>query len=201
MLTKIAHRISNLDELEKIPNNCGIEFDLHAYENKLVICHDAFEKGIQLESFLCNQNVKNRILAVNIKEEGIEEKAIETLSNHNVQNFFLFDVSFPQIYRLGKNFSSNLALRISQLEKIDIYKCRDFASFLWVDTFDGKFWLNFKEITELKKLDYKLCFVSPELHRPPIGDFDSFYQSINSFMDLLGDDNYICTKFINDQIN
>ena len=72
MIKKIAHRILNQNDLLTLPNEWGVEFDLHSYNDKLVVVHDAFSDGIKLEKFL--EFVNGRFLAVNIKEEGIEKK-------------------------------------------------------------------------------------------------------------------------------
>ena len=193
MIKKIAHRINNLNDLKILPQDWGIELDVHAYENNLVVVHDAFCNGIKLEEFL--EYADGRFLAVNIKEEGIEKKTIEILKNMNFSEFFLFDISFPQIYRLGSQYSNNLAIRISQLEKINFEECRKYAQYVWIDTFDGKFWMEDKLIIKLKELYYRLCFVSPELHRPPLGAEDIFIENINKYNLFLGEKDLICTKY------
>jgi len=194
MIKKIAHRVLSINCLKDIPGEIGIEFDVHAYGKEIVVTHEPFENGINLEEFL--KEAGNRFLAVNIKEEGIEENTISILKKMNYKNFFLFDINPPQIFRLGKTHSSNLAFRISQLEKINIEKCRKFASYLWIDTFDGTLWPPKEFILELKKLKYNLCFVSPELHRPPIGDYKYFNSCLNAFDDLIDSNDFICTKYI-----
>ena len=193
MIKSIAHRITDFESLEKVPNDIGIEFDVHAYGNKLVIAHDAFCDGILFNEFV--QKASKRFLAVNIKEEGIEESVLEVLFRSKCENFFLFDVSVPQLFRLGKNFSKHLAFRYSQLEKIDYEYCRNYAEFLWLDTFDGTFWPSQEIIEDLKNLSYKICFVSPELHRPPIGDHKIFQSTLLKYKTILSDEDLICTKY------
>ena len=193
MIKPIAHRISDFESLEKVPQDVGIEFDVHAYGDKLVIAHDAFSSGILFNEFV--QKASNRFLAVNIKEEGIEEKVLEIVFASKCENFFLFDVSVPQLFRLGKNFSKHLAFRCSQLEKIDYEYCRNYAEFLWLDTFDGTFWPKKELIVDLKRLSYRICFVSPELHRPPIGDHLIYQNKLLEFESIIGNKDLICTKY------
>lgn len=193
MLKKIAHRILDFKSLKNIPKDIGIEFDVHSYGENLVITHDAFCDGIHFEQFIGKTD--NRFLAVNIKEEGIEERVLDFLLKINYSNFFLFDVSVPQIFRLGKKHSNHLAFRISQIEKIDYEYCRKFARYIWLDTFDGTFWPKKELIVELKRLSYQICFVSPELHRPPIGDHLIYQNKLLEFESIIGNKDLICTKY------
>ena len=193
MILKIAHRILDIEALNKIPLYWGIEFDVHAFGKSLVIAHEPFKDGILFSDFI--SQTKGRFLAVNIKEEGIEEKVISELRNRNISNFFLFDVTTPQVFRLGGRYSKVLALRYSQLEKIDLKKSRKFARYLWIDTFNGQFWLNKKLIREIKNLKFNICFVSPELHRPPIGNKNTFYQNLLKYENMFDEGDSICTKY------
>ena len=193
MILKIAHRISNIEDYYKLPQKVGLEFDLHAYGNQIVVSHDAFCNGIKFCDFI--SIVKDRFLAINIKEEGIEERVFDILSKEMCTNFFLFDVSVPQIFRLGKRYSKHFAFRLSQIEQINYKFCREYADFIWIDTFDGSFWLNKDLILELKNLSFKLCFVSPELHKPPLGDFKIFNKKLDSYNCLLDNNDMVCTKY------
>ncbi len=193
MILKIAHRICNLEDYYKLPQEVGLEFDLHAYGNKIVVAHDAFCNGINFCEFI--SEVKDRFLAINIKEEGIEEMVFDILSKEMCKRFFLFDVSVPQIFRLGKKYSRNFAFRLSQIEQINLEFCRQYADFIWIDTFDGSFWLNKDLILKLKNLSFNLCFVSPELHKPPLGDYKEFNKKLNSYISLLDNNDMVCTKY------
>ena len=192
-IKKIAHRVLSSEYIKKIPEGVGIEFDVHAFNKEIVVAHEPFTTGISLPDFL--KMAGNRFLAVNIKEEGIEEETIKIIKNISSSEFFLFDVNPPQIFRIGEKYSNNLAFRISQLESIDFKKCRQYASYLWIDTFDGSFWPTNKLLLEIKELKYNLCFVSPELHRPPIGDYKIFLDSLKRNNNILGPSDHICSKF------
>lgn len=192
MLLKIAHRILSIEDLNKVPLTWGVEFDVHAFGQNLVIAHDAFQDGILFSEFI--SKTEERFLAVNIKEEGIEEFVINELIENNITNFFLFDVTTPQVFRLGKKYSQFLSVRYSQLEKIDLTRSRKFARYLWLDTFNGEFWLNRNLIKEIKNLKFNICFVSPELHRPPLGDKNIFYKNLLKYEDLFDENDSICTK-------
>ena len=47
----IAHRINSSKELSKIPLNCGVELDLRDFAGNLVLQHNPFLKGENLENF------------------------------------------------------------------------------------------------------------------------------------------------------
>jgi len=194
MITPVAHRINSLEASLDLPKEVGIEFDVHAYKNELVVAHDAFRDGVKLSSLL--EISKDRLCAINVKEEGIEEKIIELSYAIGVKSFFLFDVNFPQIYRFGEKYSQHFCLRLSQLEKPSLSECRSLAKFLWIDTFNGEFWMNDEDIKYLKSLGYNLCFVSPELHRPPKGDHEQFILELKNILKYLDPMDSICTKHI-----
>ena len=194
MLNPIAHRICTIEEIKSLPHSVGLEFDIHAYKDELKVCHDPFVDGFKLSDFL-NECHNRGTLAINIKEEGIEIDVINAAKSAKINNFFLFDVPFPQITRLGEQNKEYMCLRYSDIEKLDLDICSKFAKFLWIDTFSGNLWMEKLEYTRLKELGYKLCFVSPEVHRPAKGNTVIFSQAVRS---LISADNsssdFICTK-------
>lgn len=158
----IAHRINTLAELRSLPTEYGVELDLRDDLNgRIYIQHNPFEAGEDFEEYLRHYHHGTMIL--NIKSERIELKVLEMLSEYNVKNYFFLDSSFPMIYSLSKQGEKNIALRISELEGLDT--ARNMAGkveWIWVDCFT-RIPIEKKEYNELKKLGYKLCFVSPEL--------------------------------------
>ena len=156
----IAHRIVSLNASRELPPSVGIEFDVHAFKDELIVVHDAFVGGLNLDEFLCLN--KERFLAINVKEEGIEERIIEKANSYNIERFFLFDVSFPQCFRLGKDFHEHICIRMSQLEKPALEECKKISSYLWIDTFDGTFWMKDEEIELTKALIYSSSLNSHE---------------------------------------
>ena len=192
MVRPIAHRINTIEDSDSIPKSVGIEFDVHAYGNELIVAHDPFIKGVKLKKFL--EHNKNRLCAINIKEDGIEKEVLELSIALGLERFFLFDVNFPQIYKLGNQHRKHLCLRLSEFEKPLLERLSDFTSYLWIDTFNGKFWMTKKEIINMKDLKYNLCFVSPELHIPNIKKQIEFSKKIKENIQLFDDKDSICTK-------
>ena len=192
MILPIAHRINTVEDSISLPSAIGIEFDVHAYGKELIVAHDPFIKGVKLEKFL--KTNKNRFCAINIKEDGIEKEVIELSIGLGLKDFFLFDVNFPQIYRLGQEYKKHMCIRISEYEKPPLEELRDYSNYLWIDSFNGKFWMNDKEIIEIKNLKYSMCFVSPELHTPNVKKQIKFSKTINENIHFFDEHDHICTK-------
>ena len=199
-MKKIAHRINHISDISLVPLDVGLEFDVHSYLGELVITHDPMNKGELLENFL--RHTEGRFCAINIKQEGIEESAISlALKYLGANNFYLFDVTMPQIVRLGRHHRDHLAIRVSQIEKPDVKYLSSYASHVWLDTFDGTYWPSNDEIKSLLTLNYSITFVSPELHNPPLGSSGGYIEDLFASVDdkLLQYSNrfYICTKSFN----
>lgn len=196
-MKKIAHRINNISDISLVPLDVGLEFDVHSYLGELVITHDPMNGGELLRNFLLH--TEGRFCAINIKQEGIEESTISlALKYLGANNFYLFDVTMPQIVRLGPRHRDHLAIRVSQIEKPDIKYLSSYASHVWLDTFDGTYWPCNDEIKSLLSLNYSITFVSPELHKPPLGSSGKYIEDLfaNLEEELREYTNrfYICTK-------
>ena len=192
MVLPIAHRINTIEDSDSIPRGIGIEFDVHAYGSELVVSHDPFCRGVKLHNFL--KHNKDRFCAINIKEEGIEKKVIDLSLKIGLKNFFLFDVNLPQICKLGDRYRNFLCLRISEYEKPNLKELKNFSRYIWVDSFKGKFWMSQEEISNLKQLNFNLCFVSPELHRPIIKKQIEFSRDVKRNHNLFDSMDSVCTK-------
>ena len=192
MITPIAHRINTIEDSNSIPSSIGIEFDVRAYGSDIVVTHDPFIKGVKLKQFL--EKNKNRLCAINIKEEGIEREVINISKTIGIKNFFLFDVNFPQIFKLSSEYKQHLCLRLSEFEKPLINELSKMCTYLWIDTFGGDFWISKEEIIYLKKLKFNLCFVSPELHKPIVKKQIEFSKHLKKNIALFDEMDTICTK-------
>ena len=66
----VKHRVNTIKELVNTPAKYGVEVDIHAYGEKLIVNHSSFENGPELSEWLsiCG----DRLVILNIKEEGIE---------------------------------------------------------------------------------------------------------------------------------
>jgi len=163
----IEHRVNTKKQLIQLPKFYGVEVDIRSYGKKLIINHEPFKESLTFQSWLKNFN--HKFLIANIKEEGIEYTVLKLLKKFNIKNYFLLDVTVPQIIKLEKDNINALALRVSKYENFKgIANYKKFYKWLWIDTFDEKIPLKFNSIKQLKLLGHKICLVSPELGSPKI---------------------------------
>ena len=188
----IAHRINTVKELKSLPTEYGVELDLRDDLNgRIYIQHNPFEPGEDFEEYLKEYHHGTMIL--NIKSERIELKILEMLPKYDVKSYFFLDSSFPMIWLLSSRGEKNIALRVSEVEGLDtVRNMAGKVEWIWIDCFStipiGK-----AESDELKKLGYKLCFVSPELEGRD-EDIEVYKQQI---ADMGIEMDAICTKFYN----
>lgn len=166
---KIAHRVNVLssESASDIFSKCdGIEFDIRDSDGDIIVQHDAFKSG-QLFSEFLEYCPSNKFYIVNVKAEGVEERAIEMLEAAGIQNFFLLDCGIPAIMKLKKQGERRIAIRFSEVEPLEMVTAlQGCATWVWIDCFQ-KFPLT-AEIAELfHKMDLKICLVSPDLQGRP----------------------------------
>ena len=191
-MIKIFHRVNTLDKLINIKKSYGVEVDIHAYGEKLIVHHDAFENGPLLSEWLsvCG----NRFIIFNIKEEGIEVRVRNMAIEFGVTNFMLLDLSFPSLIKMTNSGESRIAIRVSEFESVENALLLDSKiEWVWLDCFKG-FPLTVKEFQKLRRANFKICLVSPELHGSPrnkkdIFNFQTIMQNIGAEVDA------VCTKF------
>ncbi len=156
-MIEIIHRVNNIDQLKRINKNNGIEIDIRADEEKLVLAHDIYENKVNFADYIKYYN--HELLVANVKESGIEEQVIAELAKNKILNFFLLDVEFPYILQNYEKHGENLSLRFSKYEEIDTIK--NFigkVKWVWVDTYDD-FDLDSEQANTLR--NFNLCLVSP----------------------------------------
>lgn len=188
----IAHRINTIEELDRLPSQYGVELDLRDDLNgRIYIQHNPFEPGEDFEEYL--KHYHHGLMILNIKSERIEHKVLELIGQYNVKSYFFLDSSFPMIKLLSDMGETNIALRFSELEGLDtIRNMAGKATWVWVDCFT-KLPIDKNSYSELKKLGYKLCMVSPELEGQPekIDQYKTFLKENAIVMDA------VCTKIYN----
>ena len=157
----IAHRINTLSELTSLPETLGVELDVRDHQSRLIIQHDPFVDGEDFEAYL--QHVGERLIILNIKSERIEHKILDLLNAHKKTNFFFLDSSFPMMMTLSSTSENRLAIRFSEFESIDtVIAMQHRVKWVWIDCF-SHCPLTPENYSILKKLNLKLCLVSPDL--------------------------------------
>jgi hypothetical protein len=161
-MLKVIHRINTIEQLQKVPPHYGVEVDLHAYGDKLVVHHDPFEQGVDLEAWLEHYN--HAFVVLNIKEEGIEQRVREMVLARDIENFFFLDLSTPFFFKMIGLGEKRVAIRLSEYEAVPpALKLKGQVEWGFIDLFEDKFPLSKEEYNKLKVAGYKLCLVSPEL--------------------------------------
>ena len=188
----ISHRVNTISQLKNLDILLGVEVDIRANEKDLIIGHDPFSEYVNLKEWL--SFYKHGTLVLNVKENGLEEELLKTMTSFNIKNFFILDQSFPYTIRTIKKGESRCAVRLSEYESINtVLNLKGKLDWVWIDFFT-KFPLDFKEYKTLKKNNFKLCIVSPELQghkHSTCLDFKNLIKDQNMFFDA------VCTKKIN----
>ena len=158
----ILHRLNSIDLLQKTPKTFGVEIDIRSNFDSLILHHDPFQKGELFDEWLTYFN--HGTLILNVKEEGLEDRVLEKMSENNIEDFFFLDQSFPFLRKTAMTGESRCALRISEFESIDtVLSLSGKVDWVWVDCFT-RFPINKDDFNCLKKSGFKICIVSPELH-------------------------------------
>lgn len=154
----IIHRVNEIERLKTIDPKYGVELDIRADGDRLILNHEPFAGGDDFEEYL--KNYHHALAVWNIKEAGIEQRVIDLAKKYQVRNYFLLDVEFPYIYRASRSGVRDIAIRYSEDENIETvlhYKGR--VDWVWIDT-NTRLPLNARVKTQLQ--GFKTCLVCPE---------------------------------------
>ncbi len=182
----VQHRVNTVAQLYATPTQYGVELDVRDKYTELVLQHDALAPGEPWKMYL--QAYNHALLIANVKAEGIEQHIINDLATVHCTNYFLLDVSLPQLVKLSNQGISNLAVRYSEYEPIEL--ATQFigkVQWVWVDWF-STMPLQLEQYAYLKQ-HYKLCLVSPELQ----GHSTEFIHSTKQLLHNMPID-AVCTK-------
>ncbi|MGL4388814.1 MAG: hypothetical protein ACRCTJ_05430 [Brevinema sp.] len=182
----IQHRINTITQLQNITKKYGIEVDIRADGDHLILHHDAFIKGDNFREFL--QYYDHAFIILNVKCEGLEERILTLMEEFKIDNYFFLDMSVPFLIKYMKKGITKIATRYSEYEPRDlVLKFAGKIEWLWVDGFEY-FCLTQEDYTILSKY-FKLCLVSPELQGKDISWIKQYSQKMkNMKFDA------ICTK-------
>lgn len=163
--------------LENIPKSVGAEIDVRVWQDELVLAHEPFKIGEDIENYL--KNYAHSTLIFNIKCEQIEYRILELVQKYQITDYFFLDSSIPMMNKLADKYSDHLAVRFSEFEPIEqlrLFSSR--AKWVWVDCFN-RFILTQDHTVEMKKLGFKICLVCPSLQGRP-QDIQSHIDKIKS---------------------
>jgi len=191
-MKKISNRINTIKQLKQVPVTNGVEIDVRDYNSELILSHDPFSNGELLYEFL--KNYRHSTLIINSKSEGIEFKILELLTEFGIDDFFFLDCSFAIISKFISSGERRFAARYSEIESLQtVLNLKDKAEWVWVDCFTSS--PHDEELFRiLKKSDYKICIVSPDLvgRKNEIPEYVDFIKKINIIPDA------VCVKLENE---
>ena len=155
----VKHRVNTIKDLKKTDKNFGIEIDLRSNQSDIYLHHDPFKKGELFNKWA--RNFKHKMLVLNVKEEGLEDKILKILKKNKIKKFFFHDQTFSSL--LKNMTKTHVSIRYSEYESLQktnyLFKK---IKWIWIDNFN-KIKLEKKFYQELKKNKVKICLVSPEL--------------------------------------
>ena len=155
----IKHRVNTSKELKKLSINFGAEIDLRSNNKDVYLHHDPFKKGELFSNWI--KYFKHKLLVLNVKEEGLEQKIVSILKKNNIRNFFFHDQTFSSL--LKNMHKTKVSIRYSEFEDLKkIDKLFDSIKWVWLDNFN-EIKINRKFYSFIKKKKVKICIVSPEL--------------------------------------
>lgn len=142
----------------------GTETDVRDLNGQIVISHDVpVGRVMSFDEFLTiyNSHGAGRTLAINIKSDGLQDQLKTALKKYNVENYFLFDMSIPDLIK-SYQYGLICFARESEYEVVTP-SLRELASGIWYDYFK-KLTLERDVIANYLENGYRVCLVSPELH-------------------------------------
>lgn len=168
----------------------GTETDIRDLDGKLVISHDMpTGKVMTLDEFFSIYcSYKSELpLALNIKSDGLQEILKQALQKFEIKNYFLFDMSLPDLIRSSK---SNLICYARESEyEIITTPLGEITSGVWFDYFNTATIFVPNVLKHLNE-GRKVCLVSPELHGR---DVDTYWAEVKKSGLHLFDNLMICT--------
>jgi glycerophosphoryl diester phosphodiesterase len=142
----------------------GTETDLRDSHGEIVISHDMpCGDEVSLREFLglYRQSGCTGTLALNIKADGLQERVRQELKAHEIENYFLFDMSVPDCL-VSLNYGLTCFSRFSEYEPKSVLwdKCQG----VWYDSFHGTD-LDPEILDAVISEGKRVCIVSSELHK------------------------------------
>lgn len=152
------HRINQIAQLQNINPKYGVEIDLRAEGDHIILNHEPFAGGDDFEEYL--KKFHHAGIILNIKEAGIEQRVMDLCEQYGVKDYWLLDVEFPYLHRAARAGMKRIAIRYSEDESIEtVLKYKGVVDWVWIDT-NTTLPLDATVIKQLA--GFKTCLVCPE---------------------------------------
>ncbi len=168
---------------------CGTETDLRDSGGELVISHDPADKdALSAELFFTTyvKHDKSLVLALNIKSDGLQKLLADALSMHQISNYFVFDMSIPDMISY---INAGLRVFARQSEYEPNPSLYEKVQGIWVDCFHDD-WFDESTIQAHINNGKQVCLVSPELHKRP---YEAFWEKLKQMSLITSSDLMLCT--------
>lgn len=173
---------------------CGLETDLRKTAQGLVISHDhpGLAPVLAGEAFFEHYAAHGQglPLALNIKEDGLQDDTLALISKYDVTNYFVFDMAVPDAVQWRRR-GAPCFTRLSEYETRPAFP--DDAVGVWIDGFETD-WIEPAEILAWRAKGLRVALVSSELHKR---DHQAFWARLRGEERLLHDDGVaLCTDHV-----
>ena len=172
----------------------GTETDVRDLDGELVVSHDiptTRNRNMKLSRLfeIYNESSCKKILALNIKSDGLQVGLKKLLEEYSITNYFIFDMAVPDaIISLKERLVCYT--RHSEYEPVPSFY--QSASGVWLDEFYED-WITLEVLEDHLSQNKPICIVSPELHRrDPLKKWQQ-YKRLNKDHDL--SNVTLCTDF------
>jgi hypothetical protein len=149
----------------------AVETDFRDCDGELVISHDMpiKKQAFTAEAYFKTFNTQQQALphALNVKADGLQNILASLMQQYHLRNSFVFDMSIPDMLRYI-NLGITTYARLSEYETTIAFE--DKVKGIWLDAFNSIWYAN-NNIEALLNRNYKVCIVSPDLHKRPHLDF------------------------------
>lgn len=175
-----------------LKNGFGFETDVRDYREKLVISHNVANKSsLDAASVFewLHQFDDKYTFAINIKADGLKDLIKEYLDKYSIANYFLFDMSLPQMVEF-REAGLRFFTRQSDVEPSP-YLYEDAAG-VWIDGFRSVDWISEKLLQEHIVAGKEICLVSPDLHGSP--EYRNFWKRLKGY-NLDFNKTMLCTDY------
>lgn len=157
----------------------GFESDVRDYRGKMVISHNIADETCQNaeEVFEWLHEFQDKYcFAINIKADGLKEILEKYLIRYSISNYFLFDMSVPQMVEFRE-----MGLRyFTRQSEVEPNPCMyEDAAGVWIDGFWGTDWIKPDLISQHIRNGKEVCLVSPDLHGNSYSGFWRKLKEIN----------------------
>lgn len=162
-----------------LEKNFGFESDVRDYMGRMVISHNIADASCPdaEEVFRWLSEYGDKFcFAINIKADGLKEILNRYLKKYGIHNYFLFDMSVPQMVEFAE-MGLRFFTRQSEYETEPVMYGQ--AAGVWMDGFKRTDWITEELLKKHISSEKEICLVSPDLHGN--SDYPLFWEKLKNW--------------------